>query len=56
MAARPLMCGHCYRPAVGNVYRRPLWRRATGLPATTVPCCDDCVSRYRRPGRWGHGW
>lgn len=47
-----LMCGHCYRPATGIVYRRTALRRALGLPAARVPCCTSCVRRYRRPSRW----
>lgn len=50
-----LMCGHCYRPATGSVYRRPAWRRVMRLPAVAVPCCSHCVGRYRRAGRRGHG-
>lgn len=49
-----LMCGHCYRPAVGSVYRRPAWRRVARLPAVAVPCCASCVTKqYGRRPRWG---
>ena len=53
MATVPVtvMCGTCYRPATGTVYRRPLWRRVVGLPANAYLACDSCVRGYARPRR-----
>lgn len=47
-----LMCGTCYRPATGTVYRRALWRRILGRPAATYLACDYCVRKYARPHRF----